>query len=320
MSGPQPGLCPALEGMDEHELRSSMHAVAGPVSGEAAGAPDLDPVRGAVDGAPEALGVHERLGHKHRVTEALRPVPHHPACAQRQHPRAEVARGAGQEQEARIVGDQMQPGELHPIVPANPAVAHPALQRRRREHHQRQPAPSIVRDIAHRLAHPRHRAQIVVRLHQVAETGFVMRRYDVDDHFRENDHGVCAHTVTSRRLYQGAEGEVQYPRQLLVRRRKNPKHEFALLRQPELLANGLDVRHGQLTLAQRIGMITIGFESLANFVKKIPHPWHVSTLQIVHKGAQRSDLYRREIRDLGFAIYGQQQNVIVLGDPVVDHS
>ena len=141
------------------------------------------------------------------MTETHRPVPDHPARAQRQHPRAEVARGAGQEEEARVVGDQMQAGELHPIVPANPAVTRTALQRRRREHHQRQPPPSMVRDIAHRLAHPRHRAEVVVRLHQVAETRFVVRRHDVDGHLRENDHGVYALKVASRPLYQGVEGE-----------------------------------------------------------------------------------------------------------------
>ena len=97
MSGPQPGLCTALEGMNEYELGLRMRTVAGSVAGEAAGAPDLGPVRGAVHGAPEALRVHERLGQQHRVTEAYRPVADHPARAQRQHPRAEVARGAGGE-------------------------------------------------------------------------------------------------------------------------------------------------------------------------------------------------------------------------------
>ena len=57
------------------------------------------------------------------------------------------------------------------------------------------------------------------------------------------------------------------------------------LRQPELLANGPHVRHGELLPAQRTGMIAIGFESLANFIEKIPHPCHVSTLQALHQSA-----------------------------------
>ena len=96
-------------------------------------------------------------------------------------------------------------GELDAIVPADPTVARPALQRRRREHRQRQPAPSMVSDIAHGLAHPRHRAEIVVRLHQVAEAGLVLHRHDVDGHLRKNHHGFLAPTVASRHSYQGVD-------------------------------------------------------------------------------------------------------------------
>ena len=45
----------------------------------------------------EARGVHEGLRQKHVVTEARRPVPHQTARAQREHPRAEVARAAAEE-------------------------------------------------------------------------------------------------------------------------------------------------------------------------------------------------------------------------------
>ena len=57
IGGPKPGPRAPAQGMKEHEFGPRVRAVAVPVAGEAAGAPDLDPVGGAVDGAPEQLGV-----------------------------------------------------------------------------------------------------------------------------------------------------------------------------------------------------------------------------------------------------------------------
>ena len=141
---------------------------------------------------PEELGVDERLRQEHFVTEAGRPVPHQTARAQREHARAEVALTAGENQKTRVVGDQVKTAELNASVPADPVITRPTLQRRCREHRQRQPAPSMVRDIAHGLAHPRHRAEVVVCLHQVAEAGLVLRRNDVDGHLAKNHHGFPA--------------------------------------------------------------------------------------------------------------------------------
>ena len=205
IGGPKPGPRAPAQGMKEHEFGPRVLAVAVPVAGEAAGAPDLDPVGGAVDGAPEERGVDERLRQEHFVTEAGRPVAHQTARAQREHPRAEVARAAGEDQEARVVSDKVQAAEPDAVVPADPPVARPALQRRCREHRQRQPSPPMMSDIAHRLAHPRRRAEIVVRLHQVPEAGLVLRRHDVDGHLRKNRHGSPVPTTASRHSYQGAE-------------------------------------------------------------------------------------------------------------------
>ena len=78
----------------------------------------------------DAHRVDEGLDEQQRMAEAHRPITHETARAQRQHSRAEVARSAGQEQEPGVVGEQMQPVKLHRVVPANPAVARRALQRR----------------------------------------------------------------------------------------------------------------------------------------------------------------------------------------------
>ena len=85
-------------------------------------------------------------------------------CAQRR----------GQEQEPGVVGEQMQPVKLHRVVPANSAVARRALQRRCREHHQRQPLAAMMSDIAHRLAYPRQRTEVVVRVHQLPKSSLLV--------------------------------------------------------------------------------------------------------------------------------------------------
>ena len=156
------------QGMDEHKLGPPMFAiaVAAALAAEAAGPPDLDPVRGAVDGAAEAGWVDERFQQQQSMAEPGGPVADQAARAQRQHPRAEVTGRAGQEQEAGVVGEQMQPVELHGEAPANPPVARGALQRRRREHHQRQPLAAMMGDVAQCLADSRQRTEVVVRLHQ----------------------------------------------------------------------------------------------------------------------------------------------------------
>ena len=110
MGGPKPGPRAPAQGMKEHELGPGVLAVAVPVTGEAAGSPDLDPVGGAVDGAPKEPRVDEGFRQKQLVSEAGRPVAHQAARAQRKHPRAEVARATGENQEPRVVGDQVQPG------------------------------------------------------------------------------------------------------------------------------------------------------------------------------------------------------------------
>ncbi len=74
----------------------------------------------------------ERL--QQQMPEARRPVAGQASLAQRQHPRAEVRRTrARQDQEPAVVRDQVQPVVLGAEVPADPAVARAALQRRRRE-------------------------------------------------------------------------------------------------------------------------------------------------------------------------------------------
>ena len=179
-------------------------AVAAALAAEAAGAPDLGPVRGAVDGAVEAGWVDERFDEQQRVGEACRPVADQATRAQRQHPRAEVTGRAGQEQESGVVGEKMQPVELDAEAPADPPVARGALQRRRREHHQRQPLAAMMGDVAQRLADPRQRTEVVVRLHQSPKPRLVVRRHQVDDHLRQSHQRCDASLFALVQVYQSA--------------------------------------------------------------------------------------------------------------------
>ena len=175
------------QGPDEDQLRRGRGgAVAAAHAPEAARAPDAGPVRGAVHRAAEACRIDKGLQQHKRVAEARRPVRRQPPFAQRQHPRAQVRPApAGQDQEAAVVGEQVLAVVLRAEVPADPAVAGAALQRRRREADQRHPAAAPARGIPQRLADLRHRAQVVVRRHQALVAPFVLGRHRLDDHLAQ---------------------------------------------------------------------------------------------------------------------------------------
>ena len=113
---------------------------------------------GAGQARPRAAnqGAHEhQLGRgRHRAVVAGQAP-----LAQRQHPRAQVRHPPPrQDQEPAVVGEQVLAVVLGAEVPADPAVARAALQRRRREAEQRQPLLAPVRDVPQRLADLRQRA------------------------------------------------------------------------------------------------------------------------------------------------------------------
>ena len=175
------------QGPDEDQLRRGRGgAVAAAHAPEAARASDAGPVRGAVHRAAEACRIDEGLQQHKRVAEARRPVRRQPPFAQRQHPRAQVRQPpAGQDQEAAVVGEQVLAVVLRAEVPADPAVAGAALQRRRREADQRHPVAAPARGIPQRLADLRQRAQVVVRRHQALVAPFVLGRHRLDDHLAQ---------------------------------------------------------------------------------------------------------------------------------------
>ena len=175
------------QGADENQLRRGRRgAVAAAHAPEAARAPDAGPVRRAVHRAAKARRIDEGLQQHKRVAEARRPVRRQPPFAQRQHPRAQVRHApARQDQEAAVVGEQVLAVVLRAEVPADPAVAGAALQRRRREAGQRHPLAAPARGVPQRLADLRQRAQVVVRLHQLPVAPFVPGRHRLHGHLAQ---------------------------------------------------------------------------------------------------------------------------------------
>ena len=200
MGVPEPDPRIAAQGQEEHALRLGMLPVARPGAAETPGETGLDPVGGAVDGPVEAGRVDIGLQQQEFVPEAGRPVPDEAARAQRERPRAEVARTARQDEEAGVVAHEVQAVEPHAAVPPDPAVARAALQRRRRENRQRQPAFVTVDDVADGFAHRRQRAEVVVLLKQAPEAGLLAFRYRADGHLRQiHDAAPFADSPRSRR-------------------------------------------------------------------------------------------------------------------------
>ena len=153
----------------EHLLRAVVRVrVAAVVPREALRAAHPHPVRRVVAPAPEPRRVHERLRELQRMAVQRLPVRAQPAQAAAQRPRRQVrhARRHRQDQEPRVVGDQVQTAELHRSVPAQPAVARRALERPRLPPDQRQPVSAPHRDVAQPAARELPEAQVVVLRHK----------------------------------------------------------------------------------------------------------------------------------------------------------
>ena len=142
----QAGLGAAHQRAHEHPfglLCGGAVALAG--AAKAAGIAHIGPVRCAVDGAVEVARIDKGLEQPQGVAKACVPIVRQSAFAQRQDARSEIAMMVlGQDQEARMVGNQMQAVVLEAKVPANPLIAGRALPGRGAEAQQRQPllAPS----------------------------------------------------------------------------------------------------------------------------------------------------------------------------------
>ena len=177
---PAQRLCGAI-GQFEHEdllglaVMAPARRAAG-LAGEAAREAQRAPVRRAVTGACEARDIHERLCQKSRISVHRLAVLRQPSQAQPQNPRGQVGYSLRrQDDEARVVGDQMKALELLLRRPADPAVARGQLERARLPAEQCEPTLAMHRDMAQPLADDTVEPQVVVLGHQPVPAPVLLR-------------------------------------------------------------------------------------------------------------------------------------------------
>ena len=137
------------------------------LAGKAAGVAQRLPVRRPVARAGEAGRIDEGFCDQNWMAMHCAEVAREPAKAQPQHPRSEVRRGAlGQDEEPRVVGDEVKAAKLLLGQPPDPAVAGPELERTGVPTHERQPVLAEHCDVAHTSPDQAPEGQIVVRAHQ----------------------------------------------------------------------------------------------------------------------------------------------------------
>ena len=137
------------------------------LAGKAAREAQRAPVRRAVAGPGKARDIHEGLRQKDRISMHRLHVPGQPPQAQPQHPRGQVGHPTRrQDNEARVVGDQMQAPELPIRRPADPPVARGQLERAGLPADQCEPGLAMHRDMAQALADDAVERQVVMLRHE----------------------------------------------------------------------------------------------------------------------------------------------------------
>ena len=161
-SGPSP------KRIDVHLLEVTVGlGVATVAAREPAGEPDRPPVSGPIQGAGEPLRIDEGLGQLQRMTEGRLPVGAQAPQIGRHHPGGQIGEssGRGQHQQAGVVGNQPQAGELLSRAPADPTVARPALEGARLPTDQGQPTLLVFGHIAQTATGELPESQIVLLGH-----------------------------------------------------------------------------------------------------------------------------------------------------------
>ena len=123
--------------------------------------------RDRVARAGESASIDKRFCDQDRVAVQCVGIAREPAKAQPQHPRSEVRRGVpGQDEEPRVVGNQVKAAKLLLRQPPDPAVTGLELERAGVPAHEREPQLAEHCDVAHASPDQAPEGQIVVRAHQ----------------------------------------------------------------------------------------------------------------------------------------------------------
>ncbi len=177
------------------------------LAGKAARQPERAPVGRAVAGAGETRDVHKGLGQKSRISVRRLHVLRQPPQAQPQHPRGQVGHPLRrQDDEARVVGDQMQAPELLLGRPPDPAIARAQLERAGLPADQCEPDLAMHRDMAQALADDAVERQVVVLLDQPVPAPVLARapgrahpdRAQINGRIQSRQRRHDRHTATSK--------------------------------------------------------------------------------------------------------------------------
>ena len=177
------------------------------LTGKAPRQPQRAPVRRAVAGAGKSRDVHERLRQKSRISVHRLDVLRQPPQAQPQHTGGQVRHSARrQNDEARVVGDQMQTPELLLGRPPDPAITRAQLERAGLPADQCEPGLAMHRDMAQALADDAVERQVVVLLHQPVPAPVLLRapgrthrdRAQINGRIRDRQRRHDRHTATPR--------------------------------------------------------------------------------------------------------------------------
>ena len=188
--GGEPGADIGIERQHQHLFRCRPRDIAVAVAAVAAGPADGDPVGGAVDRAAVALRVAEGFQEQEWMMVAGLPVGIDAPRTEAEEAGAQV-RLASAQQQAHIVGNQVQPPEPVARAPADPVVARRALERRSREGRQRRPcATAVVGRIPYGFADLRCCAEVMMFVKEIAEALFSAARDRYCGQSGKADHGT----------------------------------------------------------------------------------------------------------------------------------
>src|SRR2546425_8669847 len=129
------------------------------------------PSTGLVSGALIKMRIDKRFGQRHGMAPVLLPVSRKPPQHQLHETTDEIgALASGQNQQARVVGQQRQARASLLVSPADKLVASLEVQRRRVPGRQRQPLASIRRDVTQMFAHQLRILEVMMLGQQLIES------------------------------------------------------------------------------------------------------------------------------------------------------
>jgi len=181
-----------MQGAQEEVLgRFRLVAVARSGAPKAAGVADLPPVGGTVERAVEMARIDEGFQQQQRIAEAFLPIPNQAPFAP-----GEDAGGkirivvVGEDQEAAVVGDEMQAIIRVAEIPTDPGIPRATLPGGGGEAQQDHPLARPGSDVPQRMTNLRQCPQVMMRLHQALEAFLLESSHRLQMNFAVQAYGL----------------------------------------------------------------------------------------------------------------------------------